>query len=70
MWQNKLNGILGLCVISLADLGFSDSLHRILLVLTGVFIAVVAFWGNSLIMSNKELTERSKENETSCRPDL
>jgi hypothetical protein len=70
MWQNKLNGILGLWVIALAFLGFSDSLHRILLVLTGVFIAVVAFWGNSLIMSNKELTERSKENETSCRPDL
>ena len=60
MWQNKLNGILGLWIIVLAFLAFSESMHRILLVLTGLAITIIAFFGKKLIRSPKELVKYSE----------
>jgi len=67
MWQNKFIGVLGLWIIALAFLGFSDSLQRFLLVLTGLCIVLVTFWGKKLIKPTKDLaaalpkTEEKKE---------
>ena len=47
MWQNWVNGILGLWVILMAFLGFSASMSRILLIIFGLVIAVLGFWAAS-----------------------
>jgi len=46
MWQKNFCGFLGIWVIALAFLAFSESLHRLLLVLTGLIITATAFWGH------------------------
>ena len=63
MWQNKLNGILGLWVIALAFLGFSVSMHRVLLVITGLLIATVAFLGRFIIKPAKDFAASSLEEQ-------
>lgn len=55
MWQNKFNGVVGLWVVALAFLGFSDSTQRILLVLSGLAVAIASFWGKSFIKPTEEL---------------
>lgn len=68
MWQSKLIGVLGIWVIALAFLGFSVSLQRILLTLTGIFIALVALRSDSVVKPTKELLEEQPkeiEKETS-----
>ncbi|MDO8555052.1 MAG: hypothetical protein Q7R75_00590 [bacterium] len=55
MWQNKFNGVMGLWVVALAFLGFSDSTQRILLVLSGLAVAIASFWGKSFIKPTEEL---------------
>jgi len=55
MWQNKLNGILGLWVIALAFLGFSDSMHRVLLVMTGIILVVASFFGRFIVKPVKDI---------------
>ena len=61
MWQNRLNGVLGLWVMALAFLAFSVSLHRFLLIITGFAITLIAFWGNHLIKPTKDLVKESRE---------
>lgn len=63
MWHNKLNGILGIWVITLAFLGFSDSLHRVLLIITGLVIAVFSFWPHRIVKPIEELKEFKNEVE-------
>lgn len=63
MWRHRFNGVLGLWVVALAFLGFSESLKRILLVVTGILVAVVAFGGHQLIKPAKDL-EKKEETPT------
>ena len=44
MWQNWVNGVLGLWVILMPFLALPPSSHKWLMVLSGVVIAVLAFW--------------------------
>ncbi|QQG46502.1 MAG: hypothetical protein HYY55_01505 [Candidatus Niyogibacteria bacterium] len=44
MWQNWINGVLGLWVILMPFLGLTPSAHRSLMVVTGIVIAILAFW--------------------------
>ena len=63
MWQNKFIGVLGLWAIALAFLGFSDSLQRFLLVLTGLCIATIAFWGNHLVKPTQDMVDSLPKEE-------
>ena len=47
MWQNWVNGILGLWIILMGFLGLSASLSRILLIISGLVIAILSFWAAS-----------------------
>ena len=47
MWQNWVNGILGLWVILMPFLGFGPYL-RTLMIVSGIVIAVLAFWSASM----------------------
>lgn len=47
MWQQWVNGILGLWVIALAFLGITGSAMMWTLVVTGIIVAVLAFWGGA-----------------------
>lgn len=49
MWQNWVNGILGLWVMLLGFLGFPAFLSRILLIITGIIIFVLSFWSTSAV---------------------
>jgi hypothetical protein len=64
MWQNKMNGLLGIWIIALSLLGFSESLQRILLIFTGVVIAAIAFRGEVLIQPTRKLLEKTQEVKT------
>ena len=44
MWQDWLNGILGIWVIVIAFLGFTGSTLTWVLVVSGIVIAVLGFW--------------------------
>lgn len=48
MWQNWINGILGLWLILIVFLGFSSTLTRILLIISGLAIAVFGFWAGAV----------------------
>ncbi len=63
MSREKINGILGIWVVLLAFLGFSDSLKRFLMVITGITIAFVAFYSKSLIKPTKDLMKDSEKLE-------
>lgn len=45
MWQQWVNGILGLWVIVVAFLGFTGSTLMWTLAITGIVVAVLGFWG-------------------------
>lgn len=62
MRYRKLIIILGFWVVSLAFLGFSDSLTRILLVLTGILLAVIGFKRDGIVKSQDELVAGDKNN--------
>jgi hypothetical protein len=49
MWQNVVNGILGIWVLALVFLPFSDSMHKVLLAVTGLAIAATAFFGRFIV---------------------
>lgn len=68
MWQNKVNNILAVWIIALAFLGFSDSLHRVLLVITGLTMVILSIFGKSLIKSSRDLLKEVKENEKISQP--
>jgi len=63
MRHNKLIAILGIWVIALAFLGFSESLTRIFLVLTGFLLIVVAVKKKPLVKSNKDFIEQFNQTE-------
>ncbi len=63
MLQNKINGILGVWVFLLAFLGFSETMHRFLLVLTGVAIAVIGLGGKYIFKSTKEIIKETQKAE-------
>lgn len=44
MWRNWFIGILGLWIVILAFLGFPPSVKRILMIVTGLAIALISFW--------------------------
>ncbi len=45
MWQQWINGILGLWVILLAFLGLTGSALTWTLAITGIVVAILGFWG-------------------------
>ncbi len=44
MWQNWLNGILGLWVVLIPFLNFSLAWQRTVLIFSGIVIAILGFW--------------------------
>lgn len=44
MWQQWVNGILGLWVIIIPFVGLGSN-SKIVLIVTGVIIAILGFWG-------------------------
>lgn len=44
MWQDWINGILGLWLIVLSFLGFTGTTLMWMLVVTGVIVAILGFW--------------------------
>lgn len=47
MWRNWLVGLLGLWVILVPFLGFSSGANTVVLVITGIVVAVFGFWAAS-----------------------
>ena len=47
MWQSWVSGILGLWVVLMPFLGLSQGLHRNLMIVSGVVIAILGFWSAS-----------------------
>jgi hypothetical protein len=45
MWQQWVNGILGIWTIIVPFLGFTGSTLTWTLVVTGVIVAILGFWG-------------------------
>lgn len=43
--ENWIIGVLGLFVSAMPFLGFDPNLHKILMVVTGLVIAALGFWG-------------------------
>lgn len=68
MLQNKINGVLGVWIIVLAFLGFSDSMHRFLLIISGIAIIVVSFYGKSLFKPTEELVKDIGETKETQEP--
>lgn len=50
--MNWISGLLGIWVIVEQFLGFSPSVSKVLLVITGVVVAVLAFWPKGSGMSS------------------
>ncbi len=53
MWQDWVNGILGLWVILLPFIGMTD---QTTLIITGIVIAVLGFWAAATGGSSKPMT--------------
>lgn len=47
MWKQWVNGVLGIWIVLLPYLGFTADVHTWLMVVTGIVIAVLAFWSAS-----------------------
>ena len=47
MWKHWVTGVLGLWVIIMPYLGFTANAHQILMVVSGIVIAVLSFWAAS-----------------------
>ncbi len=47
MWKQWVNGVLGIWIVLLPYLGFTSDIHTWLMVITGIVIAVLAFWSAS-----------------------
>lgn len=56
MWQNKVNGILGIWLVGLAFIPFSSSMQKALLIVTGLAIIVTAFLGRFIIRPAKDVS--------------
>ena len=57
MWQNTLNGVLGLIVILIGFLGLSSVALTWTLAITGLVIAILGFWGSSSQLSSYDKRE-------------
>lgn len=44
MWQNWVNGVLGLWVIVAQFIGLDSGTMQTLMVITGAIVAILAFW--------------------------
>lgn len=51
LWQIWLSGVLGLWLVVVVFFGFSSTLNRFFLVVTGVAIAFLSFWSASRLKS-------------------
>ncbi len=47
MWQQWVNGIVGLWIILVPFLGFTGNTFTWTLVITGLVVAVLGFWGGA-----------------------
>jgi hypothetical protein len=47
MWQQWVNGILGLWTIVVPFLGFTGGTLMWTLIITGIIVAVLGFWGGA-----------------------
>jgi len=47
MWQNWVIGILGIWIIIEPYLGFTESGNKVVLIITGIIIAILGFWSAS-----------------------
>ena len=65
MWQNWVNGILGLWLILMGFLGLPASFSRVLLIITGIIVAILGFWAGSSGVKGEspETAEDSGERE-------
>jgi hypothetical protein len=54
MWQQWINGILGLFVLVLAFIGLSGTTLTWTLAITGAVVAILGFWGASAHDSSME----------------
>ena len=63
MWQNKFNGILGVWIVILAFIDFSDSARIFLLVITGIFVIFASLRGSSFVKTTKDLIKESQKLE-------
>jgi len=61
MRHNKFVAILGVWIVALAFLGFSESLTRIFLVLTGVLIVVLAIRKKPFIRSGEDFINQLEQ---------
>jgi len=52
MWQQWINGLLGLWTIIAAWVYVSPGSGRTLLIITGLIVAILAFWGGSIVNSH------------------
>ena len=59
MWQNITNGIIGLGVIALAFLGLTGTTLVWTLVLAGVVIAILGFWGAADVSNGAGATTKT-----------
>lgn len=64
MRQNKFFWIIGLWLIALSFIDFSQSLHNLFLVLTGLFMIITVIKKGSVVKTNEELIKEIKESET------
>ncbi len=63
MHHRNLVVVLGFWVVALAFLGFSDSLLRILLVITGILLVIAGFKRQGIVKSQDELISSATEKE-------
>ena len=52
MWQAWILGILGIWIIIVPYLNMTDSANKWVLVITGIIVAILGFWGT---MSRSEM---------------
>lgn len=58
-------GILGVWLIILSFLGFPSSIHRILMIITGITIAFVSFWKGISEVIERSVGEAEKDEKIS-----
>jgi hypothetical protein len=58
MWQQWVNAILGIWVVALAFVGITGMALMWTLVVTGVVVAILGFWGAAMSSSETSTTRR------------
>ena len=52
MWQQWVNGILGLWVVVASYMYLSSGTDRTVMLITGIIVAILAFWGGAMAPTN------------------